>query len=102
MHAYVDAGKLEWPHNEGDTLPGALVHRSLQGGDFGHLRKGDPIWQNLDGSVTKYDGSHGEDVVPIFVNEAAYYSSRSGRGIGLCRAVEWDLTSGRANVESIL
>ena len=30
-------------------------------------------------------------VVPIFVNEAAYYSVQSGKGIGLCEAVMWPL-----------
>ena len=31
---------------------------------------------------------HGEQVVPIFINEAAYYYVQSGRGIGIATPVD--------------
>ncbi len=37
----------------------------------------------------RYDGSLGPTVVPIFINEAAYYYAASGLGIMLTQAVEW-------------
>ena len=92
LAGYVDAGKLSWPHAEGDTLPTAIVHPSLQGRDFEPLAVGAPLWMRVDGSVEHYDGALGDDLVAIFINEAAYYSAQSGRGIGLCRPVEWALT----------
>ena len=42
-----------------------------------------------DGSVIEYDGMCGDVVYPIFVNEAAYYLTQSGRGIGLTALVDW-------------
>ena len=43
------------------------------------------------GSVVVYDGSHGDVVYPVFVNEAAYYYAQSGRGIGLTSIVDWPI-----------
>ena len=37
----------------------------------------------------RYDGSLGPTVMPIFINEAAYYYAASGLGIMLTQAVEW-------------
>mmetsp|Transcript_5546 Transcript_5546/g.14654 ORF Transcript_5546/g.14654 Transcript_5546/m.14654 type:complete len:333 (+) Transcript_5546:72-1070(+) len=91
MAAYVDAGKLAWPHAENEVLPSAMVHPDLQGRDFEPLCVGDPLWIGVDGTVTYYDGTAGDEVVPIFINEAAYYHVKSGRGIGLCKPVEWTL-----------
>ena len=94
LAAYVYEGKLAWPHTADETLPLAIVHPQLQGRDFEPLSVGDPLWLSVDGTVTLYEGEYGENVVPIFVNEAAYYNAKSGRGIGLCRAVEWPLRGG--------
>jgi succinylglutamate desuccinylase len=94
LAAYVYEGKLAWPHTADETLPLAIIHPQLQGRDFEPLSVGDPLWLSVDGTVTLYEGEYGEKVVPIFVNEAAYYNAKSGRGIGLCRAVEWPLRGG--------
>lgn len=94
LTAYVYEGKLAWPHTADETLPLAIIHPQLQGRDFEPLSVGDPLWLSVDGTVTLYEGEYGEKVVPIFVNEAAYYNAKSGRGIGLCRAVEWPLRGG--------
>ena len=71
------------------ALPGAMVALQLQDRDFAPLRTGDPLYESLDGSIVPYDGSHGEVVCPVFINEAAYYYSESGRGIGMARRIEW-------------
>ena len=89
LPAFLDKGKLPWPAAPGSVLPDAIVHPQLQGRDFETLRRGDPLWLGLDGSVTAYDGACGEAVVPIFINEAAYYHAGSGMGVGLCEPVEW-------------
>lgn len=90
LAAFADRGKLRWPPGAG-CLPGALVHPSLQGRDFEPLRAGEPLWLGADGQTIAYDGSAGGEVLPIFVNEAAYYNAESGAGIILCEAVTWRL-----------
>ena len=91
-------------------LPGAIVHASLQvrmryyiplrvlssaqylylqDRDFEPLHEGAPLFESLDGEIVTYDGSLGPTVVPIFINEAAYYYAASGLGIMLTQAVEW-------------
>ena len=94
LTGYVDAGKLAWPHEADDAMPSAMIHPHLQGRDFAPLKSGDPLWIGIDGETTYYDGAQGDDVVPIFVNEAAYYHAASGRGFGLCRPIEWSLCDG--------
>ena len=66
-----------------DGFPTACTHATLQGKDYQPLNKGDPVLRHMDGSVTCYNGDQG--LVPVFVNEAAYYSVKSGLGIGLAR-----------------
>ena len=53
------------------------------------LRAGEALFEALDGSLVPYDGSLGEVVHPVFINEAAYYYRESGRGVGMSRPVEW-------------
>ena len=94
LPCYVDQGKVPWPAPEGSAssnLPGALIAPSLQDRDFAPLRKGEPMFVRPGGAVIPYDGSLGEVVYPIFVNEAAYYLAQSGRGVGLATLVEWPL-----------
>ena len=74
------------------VLPSTLVHASLQGRDYCSLSVGDPLWRGPDGETIVYDGSKGETITPIFVNEAAYYEVESGLGIGICEPVRWPLT----------
>ena len=61
----------------------------LQDRDFEPLHEGAPLFESLDGEIVTYDGSLGPTVVPIFINEAAYYYAASGLGIMLTEAVEW-------------
>ena len=48
-----------------------------------------PRVRAADGRLIAYDGSMGEVVYPVFVNEAAYYLRESGRGVGVARRVDW-------------
>ncbi len=53
----------------------AVVHRDLEGRDFMPIRSGDPVFQDLEGHTHCYEGADG--LCPVFINEAAYYSSRN-------------------------
>ena len=62
-----------------------MPHESIQDRDWSTLRKGDPLWRDRDGETVVYDGSFGDEIVPIFVNEGGYYYASSGRGIGVAQ-----------------
>jgi len=53
-----------------DGLPAAMIHPQLQNRDFQELKKGDPIFLGFDGTTTHWQG---ENLWPVFINEAAYY-----------------------------
>ncbi len=67
------SGKISWPNDpENPNFPAVVVHKSIQDRDFEPLRVGDPLFVDLNGKVIPYDGSHGEEVHLIFVNEGGY------------------------------
>jgi len=76
--------KLSWPV-DGDGFPTAVPHESLQDKDWAALKTGDPLWRDRAGATVPYDGSFGEEIVPIFINEGGYYYKSSGRGIGVAQ-----------------
>ena len=76
--------KLSWPVDD-DGFPCAVPHEAIQDRDWSLLRKGDPLWRDRDGATVPYDGSFGDEIVPIFVNEGGYYYASSGRGIGVAQ-----------------
>jgi len=89
------SGKIVWPgHPDNPNFPLFMVHKSLQDKDFHVVRKGDPLFVTLDGKTIAYEGSHGDEVYLIFVNEGGYYYSSSGRGIGVACKVSYDLLDG--------
>ena len=99
LEVYVDKGKISFLEFEGgvrdgSSLPAGLVARSLQDRDFQPLRTGEPLFEALDGGVVRYDGSSGDVVYPVFINEAAYYYHQSGRGIGLTEKAQWPVPKG--------
>jgi succinylglutamate desuccinylase len=86
------SGKIRWPcsdHNP--NFPAYMVHKSVQDQDFKLLRTGDPLFVTMDGDVIPYDGSHGDSVFLIFINEGGYYYPSSGTGIGVAVNTEFDL-----------
>mmetsp|Transcript_5286 Transcript_5286/g.11499 ORF Transcript_5286/g.11499 Transcript_5286/m.11499 type:complete len:408 (+) Transcript_5286:175-1398(+) len=90
------SGKIIWPSDpDNPNFPGVLVHKSLQDQDFIRIRKGDPLFVDLGGGIIPYDGSHGDEVHLIFVNEGGYYYQSSGTGIGVAVASEYDLNTAR-------
>ena len=67
------SGKISWPNDlENANFPAVMVHKSIQDRDFEPLRVGDPLFVTLEGKIIPYDGSHGEEVCLIFVNEGGY------------------------------
>jgi len=90
LGVYLDCGKIPW-EVDADGFPTACTHTALQGKDYQPLRKGDPVLRHIDGSITCYNGD--PSLVPVFVNEAAYYSVQSGLGIGLARPALIDTES---------
>ncbi|KAL7427788.1 hypothetical protein ACHAXM_000998 [Skeletonema potamos] len=95
------SGKISWPNDpENPNFPAVMVHKSIQDRDFEPLRIGDPLFVSLDGHIIPYDGSHGEEVHLIFVNEGGYYYASSGTGIGVAVRSEFDWQTGYFVVES--
>lgn len=89
------SGKLTWPSDpQNPNFPLYMLHKSLQDMDFSILRKGDPLYVKHDGSIIPYDGSHGDEVHVVFVNEGGYYYQSSGTGIGVAVKAEYDVESG--------
>ena len=82
VSVYKEVDRLEWELDE-DGFPLAHISKQLQGTDFQPLSKGTPVLILRDGTVQTYDREEG--LVPIFVNEAAYYSASSGMGVGLAK-----------------
>lgn len=90
------SGKISWASSDHNpNFPSVLVHKSIQDQDFKLVKVGDPLFVKLDGSLIKYDGSHGDEVRLIFVNEGGYYFEQSGTGIGVAVETAYDLTTGR-------
>ncbi|KAL3781534.1 hypothetical protein ACHAW5_005431 [Stephanodiscus triporus] len=95
------SGKISWPADDlNPNFPSLMVHRSIQDRDYASLRVGDPLFVRLDGSVIPYDGSHGDEVHVIFVNEGGYYYASSGTGVGVAVRSLFDLRTGWFVVES--
>jgi len=89
-------GKIQWPvSDDNPNFPAVMIHKDLQDRDYQPIRKGDPLFVNLDGSIIPYDdGSFGDEVLLMFVNEGGYYYSQSGTGIGVAVSSRYDLDTG--------
>ncbi|KAL3788498.1 hypothetical protein HJC23_006536 [Cyclotella cryptica] len=95
------SGKISWPNDESNpNFPAVIIHKSLQDRDFEPLRIGDPLFVTLDGTIIPYDGSHGDEVHLIFVNEGGYYYESSGTGIGVAVKSRFDWETGWFFVDS--
>jgi aspartoacylase len=65
---------IDLPRHD-DGSPAGLVHPSLQDRDWRPLRAGDPLFLTMDGTMMALAPQHGDDgenVWPVFINEAAY------------------------------
>jgi aspartoacylase len=92
------SGKIRWPIDTtsiNPNFPAWMVHESIQDCDYYKgLHVGDPLFVDLDGNVITYDGSHGDVVYLIFVNEGGYYYESSGTGVGVAVCSKFDLQTG--------
>jgi aspartoacylase len=71
------SGKIRWPIDTtsiNPNFPAWMVHESIQDCDYKALHVGDPLFVDIDGNVITYDGSHGDVVYLIFVNEGGFIS----------------------------
>jgi len=94
------SGKITWPCDpENPNFPALMIHETVQDKDFSLLKIGDPLFVAHDRSIVPYDGSHGDEVYVIFVNEAGYYYASSGTGIGVAITSYYDLYSGMVKEE---
>lgn len=97
------SGKIRWPcadHNP--NFPAYLIHKSIQDQDFHKITKGDPLFVTMEDEVVPYDGSHGESVFLMFVNEGGYYYASSGTGISVAVETAFDLeTADFVDVEEL-
>lgn len=50
---------------------GFLIHEKLERKNYQPLRKGDPLFLEINGETIRYEGE--DNLCPVFVNEAAYY-----------------------------
>ncbi|KAI2510066.1 Succinylglutamate desuccinylase / Aspartoacylase family [Fragilaria crotonensis] len=89
------SGRIKWPSCAYNiNFPAYMVHKSIQDRDFCMIRTGDPLFVGRDGSVITYNGSHGDEVYLMFVNEGGYYYASSGTGIGVAVPKTFDLLTG--------
>ncbi len=86
VEVYEDLGiKVAPPQPLEDDVAMPMFHAELQDQDWVPLRVGQGLFELPCGEVITYKGEHGDDVVPIFVNEAGYQNASSGVGFGLAR-----------------
>jgi aspartoacylase len=67
-------GDSDFPRDETGAMVGT-IHPDRQDRDFVPLQHGDPLYLTFDGREVPYEGPSG--LVPVFVNEAAYYEKRA-------------------------
>ena len=78
------SGKISWPSDETNpNFPQWMIHESVQDQDYQILRKGEPLFVQWDGTVLPYDGSYGDEIYLLFINEGGYYYPSSGTGISV-------------------
>ncbi len=62
--------------------PSSLIHPNLQGKDWHPIKNDHPLFMNLQGQVIRSsDFSLHDEVVPVFINEAAYAEKNIAMGI---------------------
>jgi aspartoacylase len=86
VEVYLHESTVPFPMTpEGEVA--AVVHRDLEGRDFMPIGTGDAVFQDLEGGTRRYEGTDG--LYPVFINEAAYYSS--GKAFSLTRKIRLHL-----------
>ena len=70
LEIYEYVKTVEYPKDSKGNID-AFVHKELQDSDFAPLRKGDPIFEKMNGELVVNEEE--EVLYPSFINEAAYY-----------------------------
>jgi succinylglutamate desuccinylase len=88
------SGKISWPSDAmNPNFPQWMIHESVQDQDYKLLRKGDPLFVQLDGTVVPYDGAYGDEIYLIFINEGGYYYASSGTGISVALQTQYNINT---------
>lgn len=88
-------GKITWPsHPQNSNFPLYIIHQSLQDRDFEPVHVGDPLFMTIHGETIYYDGTYGDTVYLIFINEGGYYYASSGTGIGVAIQAQYHILHG--------
>ena len=88
------SGKISWPSDDTNpNFPQWMIHESVQDQDYQLLKKGDPLFVQWDGTVIHYDGSYGDEIYLLFINEGGYYYPSSGTGISVALKTQYHLTT---------
>ncbi len=71
--------------------PSAIIHPSIQGNDWLPIKKGHPLFIDCNGKVISLSDSFKVDqVVPVFINEAAYAEKNIAMGLTSRETWEFD------------
>ncbi len=69
--------------------PTSYIHKEIQGKDWKNISRNTPIFRNLKGDILRLDNYSNEDeLVPVFVNEAAY--AEKNIAMSLTKKEVWD------------
>jgi len=71
-----------------------LQQQTTAAGDFELVKTGDPLFVDVAGNVITYNGSHGDEIYLMFINEGGYYYAESGTGIGVAVRSSYSLHTG--------
>ena len=79
---------IDFPRDSSGALA-AFVHPDLQGRDWQPIKTGHPLFVNINGEVVRlFEQSLKDEVVPVFINEAAY--SEKNIAMSLTKREIWD------------
>ena len=70
------------------------IQQTTTVGDFELVKTGDPLFVDVAGNVITYNGSHGDEIYLMFINEGGYYYAESGTGIGVAVRSSYSLHTG--------
>ena len=85
LHVWRFVADVDYPRDSSGA-PAGYIHPDLQDHDFQPLQRGTPVFLKLDGTTTVYDREPG--LVPLFVNEAAYYEKGVAFALARRHAIE--------------
>lgn len=87
VDVYRFVADVDYPRDAAGAVTG-YVHPDLQDRDFFPLERGAATFLQLDGSTTGYDREPG--LVPLFINEAAYYEKGVAFALAQHRTIQLD------------